>query len=212
MGRLVVAALVLEDLCATSGSSTGDARDLLAICSRSCCSRSHVLCTKSHALKKVPEQTPFCGGRLSSPRVGVSRWVTHSRPRPSVKRSPDRLTRASEGRRVGRSGRTRASRGDTRILSLQAAQRIPWRARGMGGPASRGTLLVAPRPPAFSPQAPPVDKQEVSPRPRVRTRPGKVHVEGTSARNWEEVPHQRLFFLGLARPHRVPVKKVRDHI
>jgi len=31
---------------------------------------------------------------------------------------------------VGRSGRTRASRGETRILSLQAAQLIPWRARG----------------------------------------------------------------------------------
>ena len=118
---------------------------------------------------------------------------SHSTPPPSVKRSPDRLTRASEGRRVGRSGRTRASRGDTHIMSLQAPQLHPWRARGMGGPASRGSLLVAPRPPAYSPQAPPPGKQEVSRHPRVRTRPGKVHVEGASARSWEAVPQQRLF-------------------
>ncbi len=57
------------------------------------------------------------------------------RPR-TRERSPEGLPRASEGRRVGRSGRTRASRGDTHNLSLQAYQSIPWRARGMGGPAS----------------------------------------------------------------------------
>ncbi len=102
--------------------------------------------------------------------------LSRSRRSPSVQRSPDRLARASEGRRVGRSGRTRASRGDTRTLSLQAAQLDPWRARGMGGPASRGTRLVAPRPPAFSLRAPPAVKQEVSLHPRPSTRAAKVRV------------------------------------
>ncbi len=119
--------------------------------------------------------------------------LSRSRRSPSVQRSPDRLARASEGRRVGRSGRTRASRGDTRTLSLQAAQLDPWRARGMGGPASRGTRLVAPRPPAFSLRAPPVVKQEVSLHPRPSTRAAKVRVECTSTRNWGAVSHQRLF-------------------
>ncbi len=66
---------------------------------------------------------------------------------PIVQRSPDTLARASEGRRVGRSGTTRASRGDTRTclfkhLSLTRGEHVAWE-----DPRPRGTRLVAPRPP-----------------------------------------------------------------
>ncbi len=114
--------------------------------------------------------------RRESRRARIERRPTGASDPRTRKRSADRLARASEGRRVGRSGRTRASRGDTRTLSLQAAQLDPWRARGMGGPASRGTRLVAPRPPAFSLRAPPVVKREVSLHPRPSTRAAKVRV------------------------------------
>ncbi len=66
---------------------------------------------------------------------------------------------------MGRSGRTRASRGDTRTLSLQADQPIPWRSRGMGGPASARDPPRRPSTPAYSHQSPPLAKHEVSAHP-----------------------------------------------
>ena len=41
-----------------------------------------------------------------------------------------------------------------------------------------------PSPARLQPPSSALDKQEVSPHPRERTRPAKVHVEGTSARSW----------------------------
>ena len=67
---------------------------------------------------------------------------------------------------MGRSGRTRASRGDTRTcifkhLSLTRGEHVAWE-----DPRPRGTRLVAPRPPAYSPQAPPLAAHELSAHPQ----------------------------------------------
>ncbi len=114
--------------------------------------------------------------RRESRRARTERRHTGASDPRTRKRSADRLARASEGRRVGRSGRTRASRGDTRTclfkqLSLTRGEHVAW-----GDPRPRGTRLVAPRPPAFSLRAPPVVKQEVSLHPRPSTRAAKVRV------------------------------------
>ncbi len=114
--------------------------------------------------------------RRESRRARTERGPTRASDPRTRKRSPDRLARASEGRRVGRSGRTRASRGDTRTclfkhLCPTRGEHVAWE-----DPRPRGTRLVAPRPPAFSLRAPPVVKQEVSLHPRPSTRAAKVRV------------------------------------
>ncbi len=130
--------------------------------------------------------------------------LSRSRRSPSVQRSPDRLARASEGRRVGRSGRTRASRGDTRTcffkhLSLTRGEHVAWE-----DPRPRGTRLVAPRPPAFSLRAPPVVKQEVSAHPHRYGRSAKSVSSGV-LRGLVRAPHTSAYFRP-SSPWRSPVR------
>jgi len=137
---------------------------------RAIISRSHMTCTKSHVLTRHLRRASSGAPTDSLGRARGDGWDAAGGPVP---------------------------RAETRIsclfkhLSFTRGEHVAWE-----DPRLRGTCRVAPRPPAFSPQAPPVDKQEVSPHSCVRTRPGKVHVERTSARIWGAVSHQR-FFLGL---------------
>ena len=83
---------------------------------------------------------------------------------------------------MGRSGRTRASRGDTRTclfkhLSLTRGEHVAWE-----DPRPRGTRLVAPRPPADSPRAPPLAKHEVSAHPHGYSAKRKPRVTDDSTR------------------------------